>query len=137
MTYALAPALQAALFQILAGDAALGALADGIHDALPPGTPAGTRVILGEDEALDRGDASGPGAEHRLTVSVITDAAGFLGAKQAAARITALLAGAAPPLAGGRVVAIWFQDARARRLSGGTLRRIDLRFRARIEIDAA
>lgn len=137
MTYALAPALQAALFQILTGDAELGTLVDGIHDAPPPGTPAGTHAILGEDEALDRGDATGPGAEHRLTVSVITGAAGFLGAKQAAARITALLTWAAPVLPGGRVVAVWFQDARARRLSGGTLRRIDLRFRVRIEIDAA
>lgn len=137
MSYALAPGLQAAVFQLLAGDAALAALVSGIHDAPPPGTPQGTYVVLGEEEALDRGDATGPGAEHRLTIAVVTDAAGFLAAKQAAARISDLLTWASPPLAGGRVVAIWFQDARARRLEGGTIRRIDLRFRARIEIDAA
>ena len=137
MSYALGSALQTAVFGLLSGDAELGALIGGIHDAPPPGTPQGTYAILGEDEALDRGDATGAGAEHRLTVSVVSDAAGFLLAKQAAARIADLLTWATPPLAGGRVVAIWFQDARARRLDGGKLRRIDLRFRARIEIFAA
>jgi hypothetical protein len=133
MSYVSGAAVQAAVFQLLAGDTALGALVGGVHDAPPPGTPQGTYVILGEDDAIDRGDGTGPGAEHRLTVSVVSDAAGFLGAKQAAARISEVLTWAAPPLAEGRVVAIWFQDARARRLEGGTLRRIDLRFRVRIE----
>jgi len=137
MSYVLGAALQAAIFQVLSGDGELGTLVDAIHDAPPPGTPQGTHVLLGEDEAIDRGDVSGPGAEHRLTVSVVTDAAGFQGAKAAAGRISDLLAGAGPALPGGRVVAIWFQDARARRLEGGRRRRIDLRFRARIEIDAA
>jgi hypothetical protein len=133
MSYASGPAVQAAVFQILAGDGALEALVDGIYDAPPPGTPQGRYVILGEDEAVDRGDGTGPGAEHRLTISVVSDAAGFLGAKQAAARISEVLTWASPALDVGRVVAIWFQDARARRLEGGTLRRIDLRFRVRVE----
>mgnify|MGYP000846922646 CR=1 FL=1 len=34
---------------------------------------------------------------------------------------------------GGRVVAIWFHAAQARRAEGGALRRIDLRFRVRVE----
>jgi hypothetical protein len=137
MSYDRAAGLQSAVYALLAGDAELGSLLAGIHDAPPPGTPQGTYAILGEEEAVDRGDCTGAGAEHRLTVSVVSDAAGFLLGKQAAARIAALLSDATPPLAGGRVVAIWFQDARARRLEGGTLRRIDLRFRARIEIFAA
>lgn len=137
MTYALGPSLQSALYALLAGDPALAALVDAVHDAPPPGTPQGTYAVLGEDEALDRGDATGPGAEHRLTISVVSDADGFLAAKRAAARITDLLTWATPPLTGGRVVAIWFQDARARRQDGGTIRRIDLRFRARVEIFAA
>ena len=137
MSYASGAALQAAVYQLLAGDAALAAMVAAIHDAPPPGTPQGTHVILGEDEALDRSDVSGPGAEHRLTVSVVSDAAGFLAAKQAAGRISDLLTWATPALPGARVVAIWFQDARARRLEGGRVRRIDLRFRARIQIDAA
>ncbi len=137
MSYASAPGLQAAIYQLLAADSALAALVAGIHDAPPPGTPQGTYVILGEEEVLERGDATGPGAEHRLAVSVVSDAPGFLSAKQAAARVSELLTAAAPAVAGARVVAIWFQDARARRLEGGTLRRIDLRFRARLEILAA
>lgn len=137
MSYASAAALQAAIYQLLAGDAALAALVDGVHDAAPPGTPQGTYVLIGEDEALERGDATGPGAEHRLTVAVVSDAAGFQAAKLAGARISDLLAGAQPALSRGRVVAIWFHDARARRLNGGTIRRIDLRFRVRIEGEAA
>jgi hypothetical protein len=137
MSYAHAPALQAAVYGLLATDPALAVLIDGVHDAPPPGTPQGTYVVLGEDEALDRGDITGPGAEHRLTVAVVSDAAGFLTAKQAAARISDLMVAAAPVLDGARVVAIWFQDARARRLAGGTIRRIDLRFRIRIETLAA
>lgn len=133
MSYASGAAVQTAVFQLLAGDGALGALVGGVYDAPPPGTPQGSYVILGEDEAIDRGDGTGPGAEHRMTISVVTDAEGFLGAKQAAARISNLLTWAQPGLATGRVVAIWFQDARARRLEGGTLRRIDLRFRVRVE----
>jgi hypothetical protein len=137
MSYASGAAVQAAVFQLLAGDAELAELVDGIHDAAPPGTPQGTYLILGEEEALDRGDGTGPGAEHRLTVSVVSDASGFLVAKQAAGRVSEVLTCAEPALASGRVVAIWFQDLRARRLEGGTLRRIDLRFRVRVEGEAA
>ena len=137
MSYASGAALQGAIWQILNDDAALGALVSGVFDAPPPGTPQGTWVILGEEEATDRGDATGPGAEHKLTVSVVSDATGFLTAKQAAARISDLLTWTTPALTEGRVVAIWFHDARARRLEGGTLRRLDLRFRARIEGDVA
>jgi hypothetical protein len=133
MSYASGPAVQMAVFELLTADAVLGALVGAIHDAPPPGTPQGRYVILGEDETIDRGDGTGPGAEHRLTISVVSDAAGFLGSKAAAARISAVLSGAQPSLAVGRVVAIWFQDVRARRLEGGRLRRIDLRFRVRVE----
>jgi len=137
MSYASGPAVQVAVFELLSADAALGGLVAAIFDAPPPGTPQGSYVIIGEDEAIDRGDGTGPGAEHRLTISVVSDAAGFLVAKQAAARISEVLSWAQPALTVGRVVAIWFQDARARRLEGGTLRRIDLRFRVRVEGEVA
>lgn len=137
MSYAAAAALQTALYALLAADPALAALVDGIHDAPPPGTLRGLHVVLGEEEVLDRGDATGPGAEHRLTVAVVSDAAGFLTAKRAAARISELLDAASPALPGARLVGLWFHDARARRLEGGRARRIDLRFRARIDILAA
>jgi hypothetical protein len=126
--------LQSALFTLLTGDATLaGLVPGGIYDAPPPGTPQGTYVLIGEGEALDRSDVTGPGAEHRVTLSVVSDATGFLTAKQAAARLSELLPGATPALAVGRIVAIWFHTARARRIEGAAVRRIDLVFRVRIE----
>ncbi|GAB4269100.1 MAG: DUF3168 domain-containing protein [Pararhodobacter sp.] len=134
MSYQSAAALQSALFALLSGDATLASLVPGgVFDAPPPGTPQGTYVLIGEGEALDRSDVSGPGCEHRITVSVVSDAAGFLTAKQAAARISEILPGATPTLGTGRVVAIWFHTARARRIEGAAVRRIDLVFRVRIE----
>lgn len=134
MSYQSSAAVQAAVFALLDGDAALAALVPGgVHDAPTPGTPQGTYVVLGEEEAIDRSDVSGPGAEHRVLVAVVSDAAGFRTAKQAAGRIADLLSGTLPGLETGRVVAIWFDRAQARRLEGGAARRIDLRFRIRVE----
>ena len=134
MSYAAASALQTALFSLLSGDATLATLAPGgVFDAPVPGTPQGSYVVLGIEDALDRSDISGPGAEHRVTLQVISDAHGFATVKDAAARVDALMQGPVPTLSQGRVVAVWFQDARARRLDGGDLRRIELRYRIRIE----
>lgn len=134
MSYAVAAALQAAVFERLSGDAELSALVDGaIHDSAPPRSPRGTLVLLGAEEVIDRSDRSGAGAEHRLTVSVLSDAAGFLEAKTAAVRISDLLAQADLALSRGRLVGLWFDRAEARRIEGGRVRRIDLRFRARVE----
>lgn len=134
MSYLSASAVQVAVFTLLSGDASLvGLVPGGVFDAPPPATPQGTYVVLGEEEVIDRSDISGTGAEHRITVQVVSDAAGFLTAKAAAARISALLAGAQPALSVGRVVAIWFHQAQARRAEGGATRRIDLRFRVRVE----
>lgn len=128
-------ALQVALYDLLTGDSALAALVPGgIFDAAPPATPPSTYVILGEEDVIDRSDLSGAGAEHRVLVQVLSDAAGFATAKAASARIGALLPGATPTLSTGRVVAIWFHQAQARRAEGNALRRIDLRFRVRVEI---
>lgn len=134
MSYAAASALQTALFSMLSGDATLATLAPGgVYDAPVPGTPAGSYVVLGIEDALDRSDMSGGGAEHRVSLQVISAAPGFQTVKDAAARVDALLQGPLPPLGVGRVVAVWFLDARARRLEGGDLRRIELRYRIRIE----
>ncbi len=141
MSYAAAGALQTAVYQLLVNDSALAALVDGIHDAPPPGVSPGSSsgvfVVLGEETVLNRGDVSGPGAEHRFAVSVITDVPGFFAAKAAASRIVTLLTEATLALSEARLVGIWFQEARARRLEGGQLRQVDLLFRARVEITAA
>ena len=134
MSYTSAGALQAALYQYLADDGALMALIGGaLYDAAPPGTPSGTHLVLGEEEAIDRSDISGPGAEHRFTLSVRSDASGFAQAKAVAARLGAIVPDAPLDLAQGRLVGLWFDRAQARRMDGGAVRRIDLRFRARIQ----
>ncbi len=135
MSYAMAGALQAAIYDVLANDAALGALVGGaVHDGLPSGTVPETYVSLGPEVVRDRSDKSGAGAQHRVTVSVVSAAQGFSVAKDVAAAVCDALAGAAPVLSRGRVVGIWFERARAMRTgSAGEGRRIDLNFRARVE----
>lgn len=134
MSYGVSAALQAALYQALVTDAALGALVGGaIYDAVPSGTIPDTYVVLGAETVLDRSDQSSAGAEHRLMISVQSDVAGFAQAKEIAGRISDLLHGADLPLVRGRLVYLNFRRAVARRIGTGNQRRIDLRFRARVE----
>lgn len=135
MSYAVAAALQAAVYARLAGDPAVSALAgDAVFDAVPPGTPPGTFVVVGPEEVLDRSDASGAGAEHRIRITVVSAAAGFQRAKELAGAVSdALLEGSMPPLRRGRVVGLWFQRAVAARTRTTGARRIELFFRVRVE----
>lgn len=129
MSYGVAAALQAAVYQRLV--ALLPGVA--IHDALPPGSGGGTFVILGPEEVLDASDHSGGGAEHRFLVSVVSDATGFLQAKEIAVQISDALVDADLTLARGRLVGLRFLKAQAKRVDQGEARRIDLRFAARVE----
>ena len=131
MSYGAAQALQAAVYQDLAAAPALAGVA--IYDAVPPG-PAGTFVLVGPEEVRDASDKTGQGAEHLLAISVISDASGFQTAKTIAGAITDRLAGADLALSRGRLVSLLFQRASARRIDEGDVRRIDLTFRARIEL---
>jgi len=131
MSYGAAAALQAAIFQRLT--AAEGLAGVPVVDAMPRGAGRGTFVLIGPEEVRDASDRSGPGAEHRLSISVISDAAGFAEAKAVAAAVSDSLAGAELVLMRGRLVGIHFLRAEARRLDAGAVRRIDLTFRARIE----
>lgn len=135
MSYAVAAALQAAVYARLTADAALRALiGTAVYDAVPPGTPPGTFVVVGPEEALDRSDASGRGAEHRLRISVVSAAAGFQTAKEVASAVSdAMLSLPMPTLGRGRVVGLWFHRAVAARVAQGGARRIDLTFRVRVE----
>ena len=132
MSYRSAAALQAAIFARLSGWAGLAGVP--VLDAVPQGGGTGTFVLIGPEAAVDRSDTSGAGAEHRLQISVISDAGGFLRAKTVAAQVSGALEGAALPLTTGRLAGLWFDRASARRLDEGEVRRIDLTFRARIEI---
>lgn len=129
MSYGVAAALQAAIYQRLV--AQLPGVA--IHDALPAGAGSGSFVLLGPEEALDASDRSGSGAEHRLVISVISDATGFLQAKEIAVRVSDALVDSDLVLSRGRLVYLRFLRAQARRLEAGMARRIDLRFVARVE----
>lgn len=134
MSYGVGAALQAAIFQRLSADTALDALVgEAIYDAVPPGTVSGTYVSLGPEEARDRSDMTGRGAEHDFVISVVTDAAGFQTAKAVAAAISDVLIDAPLVLGRGSLVGLWFLRARARRVEDGDVRRIDLAFRARVE----
>ncbi|MGY6549263.1 MAG: DUF3168 domain-containing protein [Roseinatronobacter sp.] len=136
MTYALAPALQTALFAHLDADPELGLMLSGaLFDAIPPATPPATYALIGPEEVIERSDITGRGAEHRLVISVVSNATGFLTAKQIAARICDLLDAPVLDLARGRLVGLWFDRAEARKIESDQTRRIDLRFRARVELD--
>ena len=134
MSYGVAAALQEAVYAHLQADTALTALVGiAIYDAAPPGGVAGLYVALGPEDVRDRSDFGGGGARHEFTVSVVTDAAGFKDAKDAAAAVSDALVGAPLVLSRGTLVGLGFLRARARKSSNGALRQIDLRFRARVE----
>ena len=132
MSYAAAAALQAAVYGRLAGFGALAGVA--VLDATPPGVGPETFVLIGPEVVNDRSDKSGAGADHLLSIAVISKAAGFRSAKVVAGAVSDALAGVAMPLAAGRLVYLAFVQARARRLGEGDVRRIDMTFRARVEI---
>lgn len=134
MSYGIAAALQAAVYQRLLADAALGALVGtAIYDAVPPGTVTGTYVSLGPEDVLDASDKTGDGAVHDFVISVITDEAGFATAKAVAAAVSDALVDADLVLSRGHLVALWFLRAKARRVEKAETRRIDVIFRARVE----
>lgn len=133
MSYGMAAALQKAVYGRLVADQALAALVGtAIHDAVPPGKLAGTYVSLGPEDVRDASDKTGNGAWHDFVVSVVTDEPGFMTAKAAAAAVSDAMVGATLTLERGVLVGLWFQRAQARRVQTGTMRRIDLYFRARV-----
>ena len=132
MSYAMAGALQAAVYQALMADAQVMALSGGaIHDALPPGPVAPLLVVIGPEQVRDASDKTGAGAVHDFTVTVVSAAAGFAAAKALAAAVSDALQGADLVLARGRLVAMDFLRARARRADG--TREIEIWFRARLD----
>ncbi len=134
MSYAMAAALQAAIYQRLRGSSELDALVgDAVFDAVPAGAAPGLYVLIGPEEVTDRSDKSGAGAEHRFTVSVVSDAAGFQAAKTAAVAVSDALTDPGLVLSRGRLVGLWFLKAVAKRAGAAEARRIDLTFRARVE----
>ena len=117
MSYAVAAALQTAIYDCLTGDAALTALVgNAIYDALPEGELPALYVVLGTEDVRDASDKTGGGAEHRFVISVVTERAGFATAKAAAAAVSDALVDADMPLSRGHLVALNFAKARAMRV---------------------
>lgn len=134
MSYGVSAALQQAIYQRLAADTALSTLVSGaIYDAVPAGIITGTYVSLGPEDVRERSDKTGHGALHEVTISVVTDAAGFQAAKEVAAAVSDALVDASLTLTRGSLVYLNFHRARARRVEDADVRRIDLIFRARVE----
>jgi len=134
MSYAVAAALQAAVFARISGDAGVQALVGtAVFDSPPAGVLPTTYVVLGEEDVRERGDVSARGAVHEFVVSVMSDAAGFADAKAAAVAINDALVDAPLVLARGQLQSLEFWRARARRGKSPDGRRIDLRFRAQAE----
>lgn len=131
MSYGVAAALQAAIYARLTAASELSGIA--VLDAVPSGGGTGTFILIGPEQVLDKSDHSGGGAEHRLVISVISDAAGFQDAKTAAVAVSDAIVDAPLTLSRGRLVGLHFQRASAKRLDEGATRRIDLTFRARVE----
>ena len=132
MSYSAAASLQSAIFARLTGWATLAGVS--VVDAMPPGSGRGTFVLLGPETANDQSDKTARGAEHLLQVSIISDAQGFMAAKTVAGHVSDALVGASLTLATGVLVGTSFVRATARRLNSGDSRRIDLTFRARIDL---
>ncbi len=134
MTYANAASLQQAVYAALKADPVIAAtVGDAVYDTVPAGKVPSTYISLGPEEVRDWSDKTGRGAQHDFTISVVTDAAGFQTAKLAAGAVSDALLDSSLVLSRGLLVSLTFLRARALREEDARLRRIDLRFRARVE----
>jgi hypothetical protein len=139
MSYALSPALQAAVFQRLAGDPALTALVGAaIYDApieREADETAPDHVTLGEETVRPNDTMTSRGAIHDFDVTVHSGRDGFDTAKRIAAAICEALVDAPLTLDAGRLVGLRFLRARAERGRAPEKRKIALRFRAALDQD--
>jgi Protein of unknown function (DUF3168) len=139
VTYALSAALQAAVYQRLAGnDVLAGMIGDRIYDApleARPGETPPDHVTLGEEAVRPDDTKTSTGAVHDFSVTVHSARDGFDAAKRIAAAVCEALVDAPLALAEGHLVALRFLRARADRGRAPEKRRISLRFRAVLEAD--
>lgn len=133
MSYALAGALQTAVFAALSGDVTLTGLVGGVYDAEPDGAP-DLYVAIGPERVTDISGVASVGAAHEFDVAVVTTRDGFADAKAAAQRASEVLTESLPVLATGRLVSLTFKQAVARRDRRDGTRRVELTFRARTQL---
>jgi hypothetical protein len=139
MTAAFSWALQQGLHAALSADSDIAAAVGGriVDGFIEAGTapPSGPSILIGEEHVRPWGSATDSGADHRITVSLLSPEGGFATLKQLAAKVCDV-ALAAPALPRGRIVLTTFLAARARRHRSRGIRQIDLQFRVVIEDDA-
>jgi hypothetical protein len=139
VSYEFAAALQAAVYERLAGDAAVATLVGAaIHDGpLERGVEAGAAdyVTLGEEQARAFATKTSRGAVHDFTVAVHSGRDWFERAKRIAGAVCAALVDAPLELETGRLVGLRFLTARAERGPAPEKRRVALRFRAILDQD--
>lgn len=132
MSYTLSDVLQTAVFGALSQDAELTALVNGaIYDALPSGGIPQLYITLGTERVRDRSDYETRAALHEFAIIVVSDAPGFLTAKQAATRVSEILDNGDLSLSRGRLVRLDFHKANARLRDNR--REVEIWFRAFVE----
>jgi len=124
-------ALRGAVFQRLAGDAALAALLGGprIYDE-PPRAALPPYVVLVEIETRDLSGDAAPAHEHVFALEVWSRQGGLSEALKAADRVVRLVDGAALALDGFRLATLAWSTTNAQRIADNDLRRAAIRFRA-------
>ena len=124
-------ALRSAVFQRLAGDAALSALLGGprIYDE-PPRAALPPYVVLAEIETRDLSGDAAPAHEHAFALEVWSRQGGLSEALKAADRVVRLVDGAALALDGFRLATLAWSATDAQRIADNDLRRAAIRFRA-------
>jgi len=134
MTYAVAAALQKAVYEALSNDTEISGLVGGaIFDAVPSGLLPETFISLGSEQVRDASDGTGNGAVHRLDVQVRTQNPGFATAKALAVAVSDALHNADLALERGRLVYLRFLRAEARRVDQSAGREIRMQFSARVD----
>jgi len=138
MTEPAAVALRKAMLARLSGSAPLAAAIGGakIYDEAPRGAEA-PYVLFADAQMRDWSTPGAPGAEHFVTLSVVSTARGTLEAMTIAGLVSALLDEAPLTLAGHALIDLRFVTSETRRDANGRFAKVNLRFRATTELTEA
>jgi hypothetical protein len=120
--------IQAAVYDLLTGDAALMGLVTGVWDEVPEGT-AYPYVVIGEALEQPEGAHDRFGRQTVITLHVWTDTRGFTATTQITARLVALLDHQPLTIAGHHHVSTRYEFSQTLRDPKPHLRHIPIRFR--------
>ena len=122
-------AVQAFIYDRLAGDAALASLVGtAIYDTPPSDSPPDISVLIGAEEVLDASDKTGSAQIHRAEIEIVARTSGFAAAKDVAAAVRSSLEGASGAAGNGMISRVQFRRAQSLRDTTDGLRRVRMRF---------